>query len=93
VLADLLMKDRAKGHDPGFQMTFFATTLVALPVALIGGDVCVCVCVCVCMCVCSLLLCLSRAYMTLVAPALVLRKIVCSNVTCAARARKKDQPT
>ena len=36
VLADLMLADRAQGHDPGFQLEFFSTTPVALPVALIG---------------------------------------------------------
>ena len=37
VLADLMLKDRTQGHDPDFQLSFFSTTLVALPVALIAG--------------------------------------------------------
>ena len=36
VLADLMLNDKAQGHDPGYQLGFFSTTPVALPVALIG---------------------------------------------------------
>ena len=37
VLADLMLKDRAQGRDSDFQLSFFSTTIVALPVALIAG--------------------------------------------------------
>jgi len=36
VLADLMLNDAVHGHDPGYQLGFFSTTPVALPVALIG---------------------------------------------------------
>ena len=37
VLADLMRKDSAQGGDSDFQLSFFSTTIVALPVALIAG--------------------------------------------------------
>lgn len=37
VLADLMLNDKAQGRDPGYQLGFFSTTPVALPVALIGA--------------------------------------------------------
>lgn len=36
VLADLIANDKARGHDVGFELGFFSTSIVALPVAFIG---------------------------------------------------------
>lgn len=36
VLADLMLNDKAQGQDAGYQLGFFSTTPVALPVAIIG---------------------------------------------------------
>jgi len=36
ILQELLLRDKEEGHDPGFQMSFFSITPVAVPVAVVG---------------------------------------------------------